>query len=136
MAGGAERWRREQRRLDAAGPPSFSVSVKVDKRKLKAIIKNLGANVEKALMLLAVAAEAEAKINAPVDTGALRNSIFAKKLNKDTAMVGVGVDYAAYLEFGTHRQAAQPYLLPAVYKVLRDSALIKKLFKNVATDGD
>ena len=34
-------------------------------------------------------------------------------------MVGVGVNYGAYVEFGTSRMAAQPYLFPAARTVMR-----------------
>lgn len=34
-------------------------------------------------------------------------------------IVGVGAEYGAYVEFGTARMAAQPYLFPAVQKVMR-----------------
>lgn len=57
----------------------------------------------------------EAQANAPVDTGALRASIHAE-LGRLAARVVAGggdVDYAAFVEFGTSRMAAQPYLFPA-----------------------
>jgi HK97 gp10 family phage protein len=34
-------------------------------------------------------------------------------------VVGSNVDYAPFVEFGTSRQAAQPYLRPAFRSVLR-----------------
>jgi len=34
-------------------------------------------------------------------------------------VVGVGVDYGAYVEFGTSRMAAQPYLFPAARQAMR-----------------
>lgn len=34
-------------------------------------------------------------------------------------IVGVGVEYGAYVEFGTSRNRAQPYLFPAADKVMR-----------------
>lgn len=41
----------------------------------------------------------------------------------DTApdyIVGTGVEYAAYVEFGTSKMQAQPYLEPAVRTVMRN----------------
>ena len=58
--------------------------------------------------------ERDAKIAAPVDTGALRNSI-SYELRDDglTAEVGPTVHYAPFLEYGTSRMAPRPYLGPA-----------------------
>lgn len=52
---------------------------------------------------------------APVDTGALRGSIEAVSVTTGkSAEVRVGVPYAAYVEYGTYKMAAQPFLSPAV----------------------
>ena len=63
--------------------------------------------------------EAHAKINAPVDTGFLRNSIMvAEMLVSPTGgyvVVAVYAEYAAHVEFGTVKMQAQPYISPAVY---------------------
>lgn len=62
--------------------------------------------------------EAEAKTLAPVDTGALVNSIQTvtegEGLGDLDAAVIVGQEYGPYVEFGTIHQAAQPFLTPAV----------------------
>lgn len=60
-----------------------------------------------------------AKNLSPVDTGALRQSISSTSSSTATgaeAEVGTGVEYAPYVELGTSRQAAQPYLHPALQK--------------------
>lgn len=51
---------------------------------------------------------------APVDTGALRNSIQWSMSGPLAAIVAVGVNYGVYVEYGTRRMAAQPYFTPAV----------------------
>lgn len=78
----------------------------------------------------------QAKLLAPVDKGALRNSIHWKtpeneggfndssgekatrkvslEPKKNGGFVGSGLFYAPYIEFGTRRMKAQPYLIPAV----------------------
>jgi HK97 gp10 family phage protein len=61
--------------------------------------------------------EARAKQIVPVDTGATKNSIRAQTVNELTSEVVVGTHYAAYLEFGTHKMPARPYLRPAVEAV-------------------
>lgn len=57
-----------------------------------------------------------AKRLCPVDTGRLRSSI-TEELRHDgdglVEVVGTDVHYAAYVELGTSRARAQPYLRPA-----------------------
>lgn len=58
--------------------------------------------------------ESRAKVQAPVDTGYLRNSIHTKITNGGlTGIVHAAAEYAAYVEFGTRHQRAQPYMTPA-----------------------
>lgn len=57
--------------------------------------------------------EAEAKALVPVDTGALKNSITGEMTGTAEGQVSVGQEYGPYVEYGTARQAAQPYLTPA-----------------------
>jgi HK97 gp10 family phage protein len=61
----------------------------------------------------ALAIEATAKQMAPVDTGNLRNSIQTTVVSALRATVGTNVEYAPYIEYGTSRMAAQPFLTPA-----------------------
>ena len=62
--------------------------------------------------------EAAAKRHAPVDTGALRNSIGTSiAADRMSAEIGPTVNYGAYVEFGTSRMAAQPYMGPAMDEV-------------------
>lgn len=51
----------------------------------------------------------------PVKTGDLRASI-AYKVSDVTVTVGAGMFYARYVEFGTSRMSARPYLRPALAK--------------------
>lgn len=39
-------------------------------------------------------------------------------------IVGVGADYGAYVEFGTSRMRAQPYLFPAARRVMRSEFVL------------
>ena len=77
---------------------------------------------------------AKAKQFAPVDTGTLRDSIKIrglKRLKKNRGKVGVSVAvgkgwylgktfYAAFIEFGTNRMEAQPFLRPAAKAVRKE----------------
>lgn len=65
------------------------------------------------LEAIGLKAEGYAKRMAPVDTGRLRNSI-THTVNEDVAVIGTNVEYAAYVEMGTSKTKAQPYLRPAV----------------------
>lgn len=61
--------------------------------------------------------ETAAKRLCPVDTGNLRSSI-THVLGRDGAGlycdIGSDVEYARYIEFGTWKMAAQPFLVPAI----------------------
>jgi HK97 gp10 family phage protein len=73
------------------------------------------AGVSKAAALV----EGSAKTIVPVDTGHLRESINSSTSATGTgaqAEIGTNVEYAAYVELGTSRQAAEPYLHPALQK--------------------
>lgn len=58
--------------------------------------------------------EARAKAVVPVDTGNLKNSI-RSEFSSDglTGYVGTSVEYAPYVEFGTRKMGARPYLTTA-----------------------
>lgn len=91
---------------------SYDVTITLDnsdlfgERKDKAILR--------ALEKIGLTAEGYAKQEVPVDTGRLRNSITHQVINDEKAtIIGTNVEYAIYVELGTSRQKAQPYLLPA-----------------------
>jgi len=54
-----------------------------------------------------------ARALAPVRTGRLRSSIYAKT-GGWTAEVGASAEYAVYVEFGTRHMQAKPFLHPAI----------------------
>lgn len=100
-----------------------------------AILEELAAKKARALEMIGLAAEGYAKRLCAVDTGRLRNSIThttgsnivgspeppAKPEDsmpkgvpeKDTVCIGTNVEYAPYVELGTVRTPAQPFLRPA-----------------------
>lgn len=60
--------------------------------------------------------QADAQILAPVDTGALKNSISTSVSGSSASLtveVGPTVEYGIWQELGTSTQPAQPYLGPA-----------------------
>lgn len=75
-------------------------------------------------------AEGYAKGFCPVNTGRLRNSVtHAIDNDEKAAYIGTNVEYGPYVELGTSRQKAQPFLTPAaenygdVYRGIIEDAL-------------
>lgn len=82
---------------------------------------------KKALTSAALLVHGDANLLAPVDTGNLRASL-NYEVSNDFALVGTPVEYAPYVEMGTSRMSAQPYLRPALDNRIRD---ITKLISNI-----
>jgi HK97 gp10 family phage protein len=61
--------------------------------------------------------KALAKQLAPVRTGHLRSSIYAK-IQEWVAEIGAEATYALFVEFGTRYMQAQPFLYPAIQEYL------------------
>lgn len=74
---------------------------------------NLREAVDEFLESAGTHVEGEAKDRAPYDSGRLRDSI-THRVNGDVAIVGTPVEYATYVEYGTVRMKAQPYMRPAL----------------------
>lgn len=55
----------------------------------------------------------EMKTLTPVDTGALLESEGMEVVNNEL-FIYAGEDYASYVEFGTYKMAAQPFMRPAI----------------------
>lgn len=62
--------------------------------------------------------EGQAKNRVPVDTGALKNLI-STEFEDDglTGIIASGMEYATFVEYGTKRMSAQPYMTPAAEAV-------------------
>ena len=67
---------------------------------------------ERSLEIIGLTAEKYAKEIVPVDTGRLRNSITHDVDGKEV-YIGTNVEYAPPVEYGTVKQKAQPFLVPA-----------------------
>lgn len=115
----------------------MTVTLRLDTEMLDKIAGNLNLNRDRIIEAIAFEIEREAKQLVPVDTGTLRSSIHTVTKSglstqirtnvpgttiedlpaprgKVVAVVGSGVEYAAFVELGTHRMASRPYLGPAV----------------------
>ena len=69
--------------------------------------------IDRALEIIGGKAESYAKALSPVDTGRLRNSITHQQYDENTEIIGTNVEYAPYVELGTHKMRSRPYLRPA-----------------------
>lgn len=78
-----------------------------------AVLASVRTDVADAVRKAAEAVAEEARRMCPVDTGALRNSITVSS-DGSGAEVIAGKDYAVFVEFGTYKTAAQPFLVPAL----------------------
>lgn len=136
------------------------VECQVDTSRLNEILQNLPGNTEDAVRAIAFTIEGNAKKNAPVDFGALMNSIYVRvgddpaplpqlpaaaeaargpiervelpaPQNSTTAHVGPSVEYGVYVELGTSSAAAQPFLGPAVNQAADELA---RRFRRVVTN--
>ena len=58
--------------------------------------------------------ETKAKDDVPVDTGTTKNSINSSREDELAWRVGPTTEYAPFLEYGTERMIARPFLIPAV----------------------
>ena len=93
-----------------------------------AVLSALEKAKKNGLEAIGMTAEGHAKKNTPVDTGRLRNSI-AHAVDGDAAYIGTNVEYAPYVELGTVKMKARPYLRPAAtehtdeYKRLMEAAM-------------
>lgn len=88
----------------------------IDGKALEALFRSTSGPTAKLLKQVGVKCVNGAKRGCPVDTGRLRASI-TEELRHDgeglVEVVGTDVEYAAYVELGTSRARAQPFLRPA-----------------------
>ncbi|RLE37706.1 HK97 gp10 family phage protein, partial [Candidatus Woesearchaeota archaeon] len=71
----------------------------------------------------------EARSIVPVRTGYLRSTIYYERKGKHKLIVGAKAHYAGYVEYGTRKMAAQPYLRPAIARCIPN--FFKRLFRRL-----
>lgn len=97
----------------------MSVSVRwigIDKflRQIRFKSKQVQEEVDSEIMRGALRIERGAKLRVAVDTGTTKQRIQARKLKKYKAEIISPTHYSIYLENGTRKMVAQPFLRPAV----------------------
>lgn len=104
-----------------AGVANITSQIEVDAaaflRDLQAHMQQMTVRSENALVATGYAVQNAARALCPVDTGRLRSSITMRKGRDSTGFyveIGTNVSYAAFVEFGTFKSRAQPFLLPAL----------------------
>lgn len=105
-------------------------SVTVNEDNTEEASRGIQRAIDRALEEIGLAAEGYAKRACPVSTGNLRNSItHAVDAGEKAVYIGTNVEYAPYVELGTSKQEAQPFLRPAAtehgdqYRQVLESAL-------------
>lgn len=92
----------------------MSVTISVTFNRFPEIAAALPGQTQAVVRKASFDVEAQAKNRAPVDTGALKSSISTEfEDNGLTGIIAPHVEYAAFVEFGTRRMSAQPYMTPA-----------------------
>ena len=91
-----------------------AIQIVLETHGLQQILRSLDGDAEKVLDVAARNIERIAKDLAPIDTGALKNSIHVIKEKPLERIIADGVEYGIYQEYGTTRMGAQPFMTPAV----------------------
>src|SRR4051812_18518023 len=94
----------------------MSLTIVVNFNNLEKVGGELAERAEQVIHKAAHDIEARAKTQAPVRTGNLRNSI-QTVTHKLGATITAHAFYAIYVEMGTYKMAARPFLRPAVEAV-------------------
>lgn len=94
----------------------------IQANRFPAIIAGLESKTRAIVAKTAIDLQSHARTRVPVDTGTLKNSIQAAEVRTSAAgrvhwRVTVGADYGMYVEWGTVRMAAQPFIQPAIAAV-------------------
>lgn len=112
------------------------IKVKLDLSGLEQLARTAPEQIDAAVRATAFGVQAIAQSLSPVLTGANRASIYTKTskgvsgtpgdagdvlpdVQVGTAVVGPSMEYSAFLEFGTSRMGARPYLTPAAEQAQR-----------------
>ena len=108
----------------------MTITVKLDTSGLDRLIQTAPEQIDKAVRATAFQVQGIAQMLSPVLTGANRSSIYTKTskgtsgtpgaagdvlpdVGMGEAVIGPSMEYSAFLEYGTSKMGARPYLTPA-----------------------
>lgn len=107
--------------------------VTVKRDNTEQVVDGIQQAIDRALEKIGLLAEGYAAKKCPVDTGNLRGSITHEVDAGDNSVyIGTNVEYAPYVELGTSRQKAQPFLRPAASE---HGAQYRQVLKKALGDG-
>ena len=106
-----------------------NLSIEVDTTQLKSLIRRVPEIDSIINDLAAEQALEEADRRAPVDTGYLQEHIIVEKRGRFWSLVSQAA-YSIWVEFGTSKMAAQPFLIPALNSI-KWSAVIRQALRKV-----
>lgn len=95
----------------------MAAKIVIKYNRLPQIAEHLPEAVSAIVRKAAFDVEANAKAVVPVDTGKLKNSISSEFPTPTRAIIAPHTEYAHFVEYGTRRQRAKPYMRPAAEKV-------------------
>ncbi len=93
--------------------------IEIDTKKLDKFAEKMNWSVDWALGATSFQVTGLAQSTVPVDTGALKNSLGPTRVKELEYQVGDHVEYGIYVELGTHKMAARPFLVPALRKAIQ-----------------
>lgn len=97
--------------------PAYGIEIREDTvtPRLTGFTERMRAKIADQLVVIGDEIVAFARGIVPIRTGFLRDSIFSDLIESDLNLtVAATASYAGYVEFGTSRMRAQPYLRPAL----------------------
>lgn len=118
-----------------------TMSVKIDKSRLDAVRQRSPQKAGQIVRAMALDGQRDVQMSfgtspsAPgsppgIDTGALKNSIRVEPVAPFVQSIRTGVDYDAYLEYGTQHILPRPYMMPMA---MRLQARVDEYFKTFIT---
>ena len=81
---------------------------------LEQMNENITRNIARTIIPVVREMASYAMMIVPVRTGYLRSTIFAEILDNFTIIFGATAHYAAFVEYGTVKMAARPFIRPAI----------------------
>lgn len=109
------------------------MTVRVNEDNTDKVTEGIDSAIGRALEEIGLLAENYAAKKCPVDTGNLRGSItYEVDAAGNAVYIGTNVEYAPYVELGTSRQKAQPFLRPAASE---HGAQYRKVLKKALGGG-